>query len=312
MSAELDLVAIGEPLVEFNQTRPGEPAYRMGFGGDSSNCAIAAARQGARVGYWTALGADRFGDAFLRLWKSEGIDASRVLRRPDAPTGIYFVTHDAEGHHFSYYREGSAASRMRPGELPEEWLASARLLHLSGIGQAISTSACDTLFRAIEIARAHGRLVSYDPNYRARLWPLPRARAIVEATVALSDIVLPGLDDARALTGLGDPDAICDRWLGLGATIVALTLGADGCLVATAGTRVRIPGHRVEAVDATGAGDTFDGVFLAEYLRTGDIRRAAVRANAAAALATTGFGAVDPIPRRDAVDRFLREAGEDA
>lgn len=301
----LDLIAIGEPLLEFNQTRAGEPNYRLGFGGDSSNCAIAAARQGARVGYWTALGADRFGDAFVELWQAEGIDASRVLRRPDAPTGIYFVSHDATGHHFSYYRHGSAASRMQPEELPEDWLAAARLLHVSGIGQAISTSACDTLFRAIDIARAHGRLVSYDPNYRPRLWPLPRARAIVEATVALCDIVLPGLDDARALLGLEDPDRICDHWLARGAKIVALTLGADGCIVASAGTRLRLAGHRVKAVDATGAGDTFDGVFLAEYLKTGDIERAAVRANAAAALATTGFGAVEPIPRREAVDRFL-------
>lgn len=306
--ATLDIIAIGEPLVEFNQTRPGEPEHRMGFGGDSSNCAIAAARQGARVGYWTALGADRFGDAFLELWRREGIDASRVPRRRDAPTGIYFVTHDEQGHHFSYYREGSAASRMRPDELPEDWLAAARLLHVSGIGQAISTSACDTLFRAVEIVRAAGGLISYDPNYRPRLWPLPRARAIVEATAAVTDILLPGLDDARALTGLEDPDAICDHWLSRGARIVALTLGAAGCVVATSGLRLRLPGHPVAAVDATGAGDTFDGAFIAEYLRTGDVARAAAYANAAAALATTGFGAVEPIPHRAAVERFLAAA----
>lgn len=309
-SPTLDIVAIGEPLVEFNRTRPGEPDYRMGFGGDSSNCAIAAARQGARVGYWTALGTDGFGDALLELWRGEGIDVSRLLRRADAPTGIYFVDHDERGHRFTYYREGSAASRMRPEELPQDWLARARLLHLSGIGQAISTSACDTLFRAVEIVRAAGGRVAYDPNYRPRLWPLPRARAIVDATVALADIVLPGLEDARALTELEDPDAVCDHWLARGAGMVALTLGAEGCIVATGDRRLRLAGHRVEAVDATGAGDTFDGAFLAEWLRTGDVARAATWANAAAALATTGFGAVAPIPRRDAVERFL--AGLDA
>lgn len=302
---DLDLVAIGEPLVEFAQIRDEPPEFRMGFGGDSSNCAIAAARQGAKVGYFTALGSDRFGDALMHLWQREGIDVSQVLRRSDAPTGIYFVTYDERGHHFTYVRDGSAASRLRPEDLPEAWIARARILHLSGIGQAISSSACDTLFRAVEIAKAAGALVAYDPNYRLRLWPLPRARAIIETTIELCDILLPGLDDARALTGLEDPEQICDRWLERGAKIVALTLGAQGCLVATADWRLRIGGHPVTAVDATGAGDTFDGAFLAEYLRTRDVARAATYANAAAALSTTGLGAIAPIPRREQVERFL-------
>jgi 2-dehydro-3-deoxygluconokinase len=304
-----DLVCMGEPLIEFNQTRSGEPSYLFGFGGDTSNCAIAAARQGARVGYLTALGQDGFGDAFVELWESEGVDYSNVLRLATAPTGVYFVRHGAAGHEFTYLRAGSAASRLAPHDVPHDYIARARILHVSGISLAISATACDAVLAAIEIARAAGVQVSFDTNLRLRLWPLPRARAIIAATAAMSDILLPGLDDVRQLLGLEDPDAIADHYLARGVRLVVLTLGAEGALVATAEQRARLAAHPVEAVDATGAGDTFDGAFLAEYLRTDDPFAAARWANAAAAIATTGFGAVAPMPKRPAVDAFLRERG---
>ena len=304
-----DLICLGEPLVEFNQTTPGEPGYLMGYGGDTSNCAVAAARQGASVGYLTALGQDSFGDAFVQLWAREGVDYAHVLRLTGAATGIYFVSHGPTGHEFSYLRRDSAASRLSPRDLPEDYIAKARVLHVSGISQAISDSACDAVLRAVEIARAGETLVSYDTNLRLRLWPLPRARAMIHATVPMADIVLPGLDDGRALTGLEEPDAIADFYLRLGPKVVALTLGSQGTLVATPDRRERIDPHPVEAVDATGAGDAFDGAFLAEYLRSGDPFAAARYGNAAAALAVGAFGAVAPLPDRTAVERLLTGQG---
>ena len=115
-----------------------------------------------------------------------------------------------------------------------------------------------------------------------------------------ADIALPGLDDATQLTGLADPDAIADFYLALGPKLVALTLGKDGALVATRDRRERIPAKPVSALDATGAGDAFDGNFLAEYLASGDPFAAARFANAAAALSTLGYGAIAPLPRRAA------------
>ena len=311
MSApSLDILGIGEPMLEFNQTTPGQPHFLMGHGGDTSNCAIAAARQGARVGYFTRLGQDPFGDSFSELWRREGIDCSAVQRDPAAPTGIYFVTHGATGHEFSYFRSGSAASLMRPQDLPESVIRGARILHASGISQAISGAACDAVFAAFGIVKDAGGLVAYDTNLRLRLWPVPRARAVIHEAVRHADILLPGIDDARALTGLDAADAIVDHYLGLGTKIVALTLGAEGALIATAERRERLAVHAVDAVDATGAGDAFDGAFLADFLRHGDPFAAGRWANAAAALATTGFGAVAPLPDREAVERLLRTAGE--
>ncbi len=155
----VDILAIGEAMVELNQaSAAGAPdAYRIGHGGDTSNTVIAAARQGAKAGYLTAVGTDSFGDSLIDLWKREGVDVGGVRRDPDAPTGVYFVTHGEDGHTFSYLRAGSAASRMAPADMPLDRIARARILHVSGISQAISTSACDAVFAAMRHARESGR-----------------------------------------------------------------------------------------------------------------------------------------------------------
>lgn len=300
---------MGEPMLEFNHQPDdgsGRVLYLRGFGGDTSNAAIAASRQGVRAGYVTAIGTDWAGDAFLRLWAEEGVDTSAVSRDPEAPTGVYFVDHDARGHHFTFYRTGSAASRYTPAMLPEAAIRAARIFYASGISQAISASAADAVFRAIELARAAGVTVAYDTNLRLRLWPVARARAVIHEAIAMSDIALPSREDAETLTGLSDPQAIAERYLRLGARIVAVKCGREGALLATAdGTVARAAPHAVDAVDATGAGDTFCGAFLARII-LGDAPAAALAyANAAAALSTTGYGAVAPIPRRAAVEVLL-------
>jgi 2-dehydro-3-deoxygluconokinase len=244
---------------------------------------------------------------FLDLWRTEGVDASAVARDADAPTGIYFVTHGAGGHEFSYLRAGSAASRLRPDNLPADAIRAARVLHLSGISQAISASACDACFAAIDAARSAGVKVSYDTNLRLKLWPLPRARAVILASLALADWALPSVDDASLLFGHEDPDAILDACHAAGAPLVVLRCGAAGCVVSNGRRRERIAGHRVQAVDATGAGDCFDGAFAARIVAGDDPFVAARYANAAAAIATTGYGAVAPLPRHAAVVALLSE-----
>jgi 2-dehydro-3-deoxygluconokinase len=303
-----DILCFGEPLGEFNQTRPGEPNYLFGYGGDTSNCAIAAARSGASVGVIGAVGDDSFGRGFFELWQAEGIETSAMRLRAGADTGLYFVTHGPEGHEFTYRRAGSAAARVEAADLPLLAISQAKILHVSGISQAISPGASDAVLAAITAARAAGVTVSYDTNLRLRLWPIERARAITNAAMRLADIALPGVDDARQLTGRETPDAIADFYLEGGSTIVALTLGKDGALIATPAERRVIPSIRVNAVDATGAGDCFDGAFLAEWLRCGDPFAAGRYACAAAALSATGFGAVAPLPRRAAVLAALASA----
>ncbi|TMV08467.1 sugar kinase [Ruegeria sediminis] len=294
-----DILCLGEPLVEFNEAEPG--LWCEGFGGDVSNVAVAARRQGASSAIVTRLGNDGFGDALMELWRREDVDASLVERDPVAQTGLYFVRHGPEGHSFEYRRAGSAAARMTPAQLPLDAIRNARILHLSGITQAISADARATGFAAIDAAREAGVRVSYDPNLRLSLWPLEEARETIHRAMERVDIALPGLEDARLLTGLDDPKEIVEFYRGLGASTVALTLGADGALVAHGDHIETIPSRPARLVDATGAGDCFDGAFLARLLQTEDPWEAARYAVVAAALSVESRGAVAPIPTSDRV-----------
>lgn len=309
MTKTFDVAALGEAMLEFNQTQPGEPRYLQGFGGDTSNAAIAAARAGARAAYLTRIGDDAFGALLLQLWAEEGVDTRGVERDAAAPTGIYFVTHGPRGHAFSYLRAGSAASRMTPAWLRDsaagDVIAASRLLHVSGISLAISTTACDTVFAAMRLAREAGTQVAFDSNLRLKLWPMDRAGACIRQAVALCDVFLPSLEDASALTGLSDPDAVADWAHGLGARKVVLKLGSEGALVSQDGQRRRVAPHRVQLMDATGAGDCFCGNLLARLAAGDAVFDAARYANAAAALAVQGFGAVAPLPRPAQVRALL-------
>ncbi len=301
-----DILAYGEPMVEFNQTgEQGGRHYLQGFGGDTSNFAIAAARQGARVGYISAIGDDPYGQMLRELWSREQVHHERVLTLADAFTAIYFVTHDAAGHHFHFFRSGSAASQMDPLHLPQAAIEGAKVLHLSGISLAISDKACDTGFAAMAHARAAGVQVSFDTNLRLKLWPLSRARAVMSEALRLCDIALPSIDDVTAITGLTEPDALVDHCLNLGARVVALKLGAQGALVASALERHHIAPHPCQPVDATGAGDTFGGAFVARLVAGDTLADAGRYAAVAAALSTQGYGAVEPIPHAAAVRAAL-------
>ncbi|MEN2989809.1 methylglyoxal synthase [Tistrella sp. BH-R2-4] len=307
----LDILCLGEPLVEFSDLGGGR--WLEGIGGDVSNVAIAARRHGARAGIATRIGRDCLGAVLMRRWADEQIDTQAVAHDDDAPTGLYFVRHDADGHHFEYCRAGSAASRLAPDSLPRDAIRSAALLHLSGITQAISSGAKDAGLAAMAEARAAGVKISYDPNLRLKLWPLERARMVIHEAMRDIDVALPGLDDARLLTGLTDPAEIVAFYRDLGAKVVALTLGADGALVAYDGGIERVAAFPARAVDATGAGDCFDGAFLARWLETGDPVSSARYAVVAAGLSVESFGAVAPIPTRQQVEAAMAApAGIDA
>jgi 2-dehydro-3-deoxygluconokinase len=309
MQKVFDIVAIGEAMVEFNQTGDADGrTYLQGFGGDTSNAVIAASRQGAKCAYVTRLGDDEFGRMCLELWHNEGVDTSAVGIDPAAHTGVYFVRHDDRGHSFSYLRAGSAASRMQPTDVPDRLLQNTKILHVSGISQAISASATETVRHAIAVARRAGVTISYDPNLRLKLWPLERARKVITATIPLCDQFLPSLDDVQLLSGLAEPREIVAWCHHLGARTVVLKLGRQGSLVSDGQRCVAVAAHSVDAVDATGAGDCFDGSYLARLAAGADAFAAARWASAAAAIATTGYGAVDPLPGPAQIQQLLARA----
>jgi 2-dehydro-3-deoxygluconokinase len=301
--SRFDVVSLGEPLYELNRQPDGR--YLPGIGGDTLNVAIAAARLGSRCAYVTRLGDDIFAEEIRGLMAREGVDASGVVRDPEAPTGLYFVTHGPRGHVFTYRRKGSAASLMTPRDLKPDLIAGARFLHASGISQAISASAAETVAAAMAMARANGVSVSYDTNFRPRLWTAEMARPVIEAAARNADILKTSAEDCEALLGLSAPKQVARHFLGLGARAVVVTLGRDGVFMASPEGFAHVAGRRVEAVDATGAGDAFTGALLSERARGLPFAAAVRFANAAAALSTLGYGAIAPLPSRAAVEAAL-------
>ncbi|MGV2986410.1 sugar kinase [Vibrio sp. E150_011] len=294
-----EILSFGEPMFEFSQlkdAKSGEGDFLSGFGGDASNFAIAAARQGANVGMLTHLGDDEFGKRFLDLWEQEQVCYSQVKSNADAHTGVYFITHDKNGHHFSFMRKNSAASLITPARLPIDAIRHAKLLHTTAITQAISATSCDAVFHAIDTANANDTLVSFDTNLRLKLWSLKRAKAIIEETISNVDICFPSVDEAQLLTGLEQPNDIIDHYLKLGAKVVVLKQGGDGATVANEHTRHHIKPHKVIPVDATAAGDSFAGSFCTHYVNGLSLKDCLAHANATASITITGYGAVAPLP----------------
>ena len=307
-----EIIALGEPMAEFAAETPGglgaARVFRRGYGGDTANFAVAAARMGGRCGYVTRIGDDEFGRAFLALWDQEGVDRSRVVVEREGRTAVYFIARREDGgHDFTYYRAHSPASRLRPEDLDRAYLAGARVLHTSGITQAISEGARATVEAALEIAASARVAVSYDVNVRPRLWSVEAARAAAERTFGRAHLVFVSTEDAGHLYPGADGEDVARRILDRGPRAVVLKRGAAGCTVLAAGAApVRLPGRAVEAVDTTGAGDAFAGAFVASWIAGSSFAEAAVLANAAGALTTTGLGATAPIPDREAVMAFLQ------
>lgn len=309
---DLDIVAIGEAMVEFNQ-QPGNisvsSAYVQGFGGDTSNMVIAASRQGARTAYVSRIGDDAFGGLLQDLWRREGVDASAVAVVPGAQTGAYFVTHGPGGHAFSYARRHSAATGLTAADIPDSLLARTRILHASGISLAISSSAANATLSAMERAADVGVMVCFDPNVRPSLWPMPMARALVGAAARLCDLFLPGVDDLRLLAGVSTPEEGLAWCRAQGVKTTVLKDGPRRVWIDHDGHVTSVPAFAVQVVDASGAGDCFDGALEARLAAGDTLTDAVSYAVAAAALSATGLGAVAPVPAEEAVRAFLAERG---
>lgn len=313
-----DILALGEPLVEFAATERGAlgevRTFVRGFGGDTANFILAAARLGGRPGYITRIGDDEFGRACQALWRREGVDTAGVIVEPGGVTGIYFIALDRDGRHtFTYYRAGSAASHLQPADVDPAYLAQARLFHTSGITQAISEGACAAAEAAMARARELGLIVTYDLNVRPRLRPVAELRGRVAAALRWAHVVFLSTEDAAHLFPDVAPEGVVERLVAQGPQVVVLKRGPQGCLLITAeGERVAVPGWPVTPVDATGAGDAFDAAFVVERLRGRPLAEAACFANAVGALTTTGLGATAAIPTRAAVEAFMGAPARDS
>ncbi|KAA2256357.1 sugar kinase [Solihabitans fulvus] len=268
-----EVLCLGESMAVLVPAEPG-PVHEVRtwtrtVGGAESNVACHLARLGVPSRWVSALGRDAFGRAVLADIRAAGVDVSAVRFDPARPTGLYVKEANAAGSPARYYREGSAASAMGPELLADLDLTGIRLVHLSGITAALSDN-CLALLRALLAAPRRGRLVSFDLNWRPTLWR-DRDSGVLRDLADSADLVLVGSDEAEAVWGTGEPDALREL-LPNPATIV-VKQGERGATLDEAGTRVFEPALRVDVVEPVGAGDAFAAGFLAATLAGASARQ---------------------------------------
>src|SRR3712207_1400486 len=282
--------------------RPGRlrhaPGLELKIGGAESNVAIALSRLGLSAGWISSLGDDEPGQLVLDRVRGEGVDTSQVRRIEGYPTGLYLREKVGGETRVYYYRRGAAASTISPGAFDPHYLKGADFLHLTGITPALSEECRDFTLWAAREARENETRVSFDVNYRSKLWSPEEARSFVEEMLPQTDLLLVGDDEARALWGREDEEFVREL-AAAGPREVVLKRGGEGCLGLVEGRLIAQPVFDVEEVDSIGAGDAFDAGYLAGHLWGLDAEQRLRVANAMGALSVATLGDYEGLPDRE-------------
>ncbi|MET0747831.1 MAG: sugar kinase [Rhizobium sp.] len=290
-------LSIGECMVELSQA--GDGLLRKGFAGDTFNTAWyarACLPADWTVEYFTAVGDDPMSGEMLSFMEEAGIGTSHIRRIRGRTPGLYLINLKDGERSFSYWRESSAARQLAvDGDRLREAIETSDVVYFSGITLAIlSHDSAETLLSELRRAKAIGKLVVFDPNLRPRLWTsLDTMHATVSEGARAATLVMPSFDDEAA--HFGDPSiaATIRRYRLLGAPMVVVKNGADGVTVNIPSGESLVEAEPVATVvDTTSAGDSFNGAFLAEYLKAKDPIAAARFAVKVAAKVISEHGAL--------------------
>jgi len=315
-----DLVGLGEVMLRLASPPPQRleqaGALDVQIGGTEANVAAACARLGLRTALISALPADHvWGDRTVRELVGHGVDCTGVIRRPGSRMGLYFLEYGAAPRpvRVLYDRLGSALSVLVPDEVDWSLVRGARLVHLTGVTAALGPNLRAVLRRAVDEARTAGAALSFDVNYRSRLWAPKDAREFLLEIAPRLDYLFIGADDAATvldLLGSAEETLAALATLAPGATI-ALTLGEAGSAVLSRGAIVR-PSRRyaVTVVDRVGAGDAFAAGLLWAVLSGRSMQDAVDAATALAALKCTIWGDVPRITRAELEELLASDSTE--
>lgn len=263
-----DIIAVGESMALMSTGSMGllrhATSLRLGMAGAESNVLIGAARLGASTHWIGRVGHDEFGELIAMTIRGQGVLTS-VAVDPLAPTGLMFKERRSTNTtRVKYYRAGSAGSRLSPADIDTEAIASAKVLHLTGITPALSATACEAVFSCVEEASAAGTLVSFDLNYRSALWAENEAAPVFHELVSRADIVFATEAEARMVCD-GDTAGILARKISdLGPSQVVIKRGSEGAVAMIKGYQHEALPELVSEVDPVGAGDAFAAGYLSE------------------------------------------------
>ena len=314
-----DVIALGELLVDLaerTKDENGYPTLAANPGGAPGNFLAALSAYGKKTAFLAKVGDDTFGHLLTGTMRRAGIDTRGILISPDTFTTLAFVTFDAHGDRsFAFARKPGADTQLHWEEIDPAMLEQARVFHFGSLSCTDEPARTATQ-KAAAYARAHGKLVTYDPNYRAPLWKTEQeAKAQILWGLSQADIVKISDEETQFLWGCG-PEEGAERVLALGARLVMVTLGPKGCLLKNAQAEFSCGCPKVQPIDTTGAGDIFGGSAVSRFLELnkapealmrGDLAYMARYAAAAASLSTEVSGGIPSIPKKEAVLQKIQE-----
>ncbi len=317
-----DVVALGELLIDFVPTVSGvtlleAPAFQKAAGGAPANVVVGLARLGVAAGFMGQVGDDAFGHFLAQTLRANGVEVSALRFSREARTALAFVSLKADGDRdFMFYRHPSADMLYRPEDVDDAYIRRAKVFHFGSISLISEPSRSATL-HAVEVAQAAGLLISYDPNLRLNLWPASAAaKTGLKQGWALANVIKASEEELLFLNGAADLAQIVQRLWHPGLKLLVVTRGRAGCTYFTPTFTGDVAGFPVEAVDTTGAGDSFVAGLLQGLLATptalqqeAQLRAICRYANAIGALTTTQRGAIPALPTAAQVAAFLAQNG---
>ncbi|CAH0136967.1 sugar kinase [Microbacterium sp. Bi128] len=302
----------GETLALLTSPKIGALSHQrsldLSIGGAESNAAIAVSRLGGESTWLGRISPDSLGELVHNSIRAEGVRVIPV--RDDGPMSIMLKDRrSAIGTDIHYWRQTGPGSRLTPEDLPEGDIRDSHVLHFTGITPALSVSARATTFAAVEIAAEAGVTVSFDVNFRSRLWSRHDAAPVLRDLARKADIVFVGDDELHSLVdGEDDLAGAASEISAWGPHEVVIKRGALGAVVFADGIATERPAPAVPVVDTVGAGDAFAGGYLAELINGNDIGTRLATGVACGAWAVTGAGDWEAAPRRSDLSR-LTSAG---
>lgn len=314
------VTALGEVLIDFTDhgvSANGQKLFERNPGGAPANVLVALQKLGHKTAFIGKVGTDMHGEFLRSVISENGINCEGLVSDPDFFTTLAFVALDENGDRsFSFARKPGADTQLRPEDLPRDVIANSRVFHVGSLSLTDEPARSATI-EALKIAKDSGCVMSYDPNYRDSLWTGADAAAEqMRSILPYMDLVKISAEECPLLTDLDEPEKAAQALLDQGVSVVVVTLDADGAYVATKDGAGIVESFRVQAVDTTGAGDSFWGGFLCAFCESGkapadvtfsDASAFARFGNAVASLCVRTRGAIPAMPSRDAVEELLSE-----
>ncbi len=319
----IDVAALGEILIDFtyaNKNEQGAALFAQNPGGAPANVCVQVSRLNGKSAFAGKVGMDMHGDLLRETLENEGISTKNMIADPECFTTLAFVSVNEDGERqFSFARKPGADTRITFEELDKNEIINARIFHIGSLSLT-HEPARECTHQAIALAKDHGALISYDPNYRASLWPDEQtAIEQMRSLIGSADLMKISDEETELLTGIADPEEAAKALVAQGVKMAMVTLGKDGALAVNANGCARAHGFSLPVADTNGAGDSFWGAMLTqvarlekplESLTLDEMSRMLLNANACAALTVTKHGAIPAMPKAEDVNAFLLKQNE--